>query len=693
MLSGIKFIPREQVKELSDSDHSPKDRKKSKGKKKHHTSKRSRRNASDSSDDTYSESSSFSETEEELNKRKSSKSKKGIRQSEKKKGSKDERQKEKDMEISRKEMGLDWMLKSSNVSTRRDSHVVDAVEEVPIEEEIKPNPRELNPYLRSSGAGFPEESEEHKSNLLLSSSLVGDGGASWRLKALKRAKEQASREGRKFDEVVEERWGSLGELATSVASRRAAHVHAHQHAIKDRRKGNTEKPDKLENDINQGQRGYLRDVSSRHPEMKRPKYESTEWRRKKTTVIKEDDVLTDALSAMNKFSNDGSFLDTFSTQLSHDSGNQERGGGETSTSQKDYLVSVEGLSANQLAAKAMQLRMKGKHDEADKLMEAASISQGQDSHSKAIGQEIMGSGSRHAERRAPCHWKKREDDGDHNLAKRIMQDRKYTFSGRADDEYDFDGAPSRKSRKNREPAPGSQHNSGHRMMTQQERCQFCLEGQTQQKHLVISIANFTYLMLPRYQPLVQGHCCILPLQHEASTRALDDNVWQEMRNFKKCLIMMFTKQDKGVVFIETVTGLSKQRRHCLVECIPLPRELAEEAPMYFKKAIDEAEDEWSQHNAKKLIETTSEKGLRRVIPKDFPYFFVEFGLDRGFAHVIDDESNFNTSIGLNVIRGMLQLPEEDMYRRRRHETVDTQKSAVAAFSQAWEPFDWTKQLS
>lgn len=47
--------------------------------------------------------------------------------------------------------------------------------------------------------------------------------------------------------------------------------------------------------------------------------------------------------------------------------------------------------------------------------------------------------------------------------------------------------------------------------------------------------------------------------------------------------MMFAKQEKDVVFLETVVGLAKQRRHCLIECIPLPQGIAKEAPLYFKK--------------------------------------------------------------------------------------------------------------
>ncbi|KAJ9167330.1 hypothetical protein P3X46_021993 [Hevea brasiliensis] len=269
-------------------------------------------------------------------------------------------------------------------------------------------------------------------------------------------------------------------------------------------------------------------------------------------------------------------------------------------------------------------------------------------------------------------WGKRKRQEAENI--KLIQNKQY---GRADDEYDFEDGPCRKSRK--------------KVATQQERCLFCFENPNQPKHLVVSIANFTYLMLPQWQPVVPGHCFILPMQHESATRSVDNYVREEIRNFKKCLIMMFAKQGKDLVFLETVMGLAPQRRHCLIECIPLPQKIAKQGPLYFKKAIEEAEHEWSQHNAKKLIDTRV-KGLRASVPKDFPYFHVEFGLNSGFVHVIDDEMQFKSSFGLDVIRGMLRLPEEEVYRRRRYESVDAKKQAVANFARDWEPFDWTKQL-
>ncbi|CAL5207521.1 unnamed protein product [Lathyrus oleraceus] len=406
-------------------------------------------------------------------------------------------------DIVRKEMGLGWMLKSKMPAVLETNEIVS--EEVQVEESKKTNPRELNPYLKDGGSGYPEESDgvDVAACKLLSPSLVGDGGVSWRLKALKRGQEQATREGRRFQEVVGERWGSLGELTASVASKAAAPAWAHLCDIKSRQRRVTE-----ENSL----------------EYEKP--------------IQRD-------------------------------------------SKRDYIKNASFHQQNKMVA--------------------------------------------------------------------------------------------------------------NQFMTQKERCLFCLENPNRPKHLVVSIANFTYLMLPWLQPLVPGHCCILPIHHQSATRTVDEETWVEIRNLKKCLIMMFANQDKEVVFLETVIGLTQQRRHCMIECVPLPKDIAKEAPLYFKKAIDEAEDEWNQHNAKKLIDT-SQKGLRNSIPEHFPYFHVEFGINRGFVHVIDNEKNFNSSFGLNILRGMLEVSEEDMYRPPKYETMEIQKQALATFSKQWQKFDWTHEL-
>ncbi|XP_022760046.1 CWF19-like protein 2 [Durio zibethinus] len=398
------------------------------------------------------------------------------------------------------------------------------------------NPMELNPYLET---GYRDDADEKTKDPLSSSSLVGDGGASWRLKAVKRAEEQAARQGRRLEEVVQERWGSIDLLAVCGASRRAAAPRAHLHAIRNGKQLQDEEKQKVAD--NESERGC--------------------------------------------------------TKLEVDS---------------------------------MRAKLSTKEQTVDHA-------------SRCVAYDVS------------MRKRKDDDDADKHVAGRIMHNKHYSVSGRADDEYDYEDGPRRKSRKkgggNDQKVSGNS-NLSKRILTQQERCLFCFENPNPPKHLVVAIANFTYLMLPQWQPVVPGHCCILPLQHESATRTVDNYVWEEIRNFKKCLIMMFAKQEKELVFLETVMGLAQQRRHCLIECIPLPREIAKQAPLYFKKAIDEAEDEWSQHNAKKLIDTGG-RGLCGSIPQNFPHFHVEFGLNKSFVHVIDDESQFKSSFGIDVLRGML----------------------------------------
>ncbi|XP_006650562.1 CWF19-like protein 2 [Oryza brachyantha] len=754
MLSGVKFIPREQIREEalgggagSGSDGSEdkrrakrnrKGRDKDERKGRKHRRRRSKYSSDDSEEGSDSGDSIDEDEEKELS-RSNRRSKRRRRRhefsdddSEESSGEPDKRRgsgkskrrgatvddEDEDeeagvadeelraSEIVRKEMGLEWMLKSASSGRAESSHSRGTDkdnEEIAQEEVKKANPKELNPYLRDNGSGYPDESSpSNAGNQLLASSVVGDGGASWRLKALKRAKEQAAREGKNLEEVVEERWGSLGHLAASVSASRAAPSHAHLHAIRGRKSGQAGSSEEhVKENLKEGQSGgaggsreYLRDVSSRHHVMRKPKPDSVPWKRNKHNISSEDQALiSSAIAGINKFSNDGSFLEKINNLESKNAkvstSEVDEPKSDKDSSKKAPPVSTQKLNANQLAAKILQLRMKGKHEEAEQLSrEMEAVLENEDTAVQEPRHEVRSS-TRHTIKPSAADRRKREEDADQHLANKIMHNKQYNMSKSIEDEYDFGDAPSKKGkRKNKE---AHEERSTHRhLTTQKERCLYCFENPSRPKHLVVAIGNFAYLMLPQFEPLVPGHCIILPLQHESATRTVDRNAWEEIRNFKKCLLKMFLQQDKDMVFMETVISLSKQRRHCMIECIPIPSNVSNNAPMYFKKAIDEAEEEWTQHDMKKLIPTKG--NLHQVIPENFAYFHVEFGLDRGFVHVIDDESKFSAGFGLNVIRGMLRLREEDMHRRRRHESMDNQKQAVANFMKDWEPFDWTKQL-
>lgn len=89
----------------------------------------------------------------------------------------------------------------------------------------KVSSRELNPYLQAGVDMDDPNAKQSLTSMFITLQppplyinqatappptkkdyFVGDGGASWRARALKRAKEQAASEGKELDEVVKERY-------------------------------------------------------------------------------------------------------------------------------------------------------------------------------------------------------------------------------------------------------------------------------------------------------------------------------------------------------------------------------------------------------------------------------------------------------------------------------------------------------
>uniref|UniRef100_A0A8B9IX30 CWF19-like protein 2 n=1 Tax=Amazona collaria TaxID=241587 RepID=A0A8B9IX30_9PSIT len=219
-----------------------------------------------------------------------------------------------------------------------------------------------------------------------------------------------------------------------------------------------------------------------------------------------------------------------------------------------------------------------------------------------------------------------------------------------------------------------------------EKCPYCYDSSELSKHLIVAIGTKVYLSLPSNQSLTEGHCLIAPLQHHTAATLLDEDIWEEIQMFRNALVKMFEAKDLDCVFLETNLSL-KKRYHMVYECIPLPKEVGDMAPIYFKKAIMESDEEWSMN--KKLIDLSS-KDIRKSVPKGLPYFSVDFGLQGGFAHVIEDQHSFPHYFGKEIIGGMLDL-EPRLWRKGVRQNFEDQSKKVLQFAQWWKPYDFTKK--
>lgn len=225
-----------------------------------------------------------------------------------------------------------------------------------------------------------------------------------------------------------------------------------------------------------------------------------------------------------------------------------------------------------------------------------------------------------------------------------------------------------------------------RMSSSLDNCQQCIQSASMPKHLMVSLGETVYLSLPPHEPLTEGHCLLIPNRHVPCATQLDENEWSELNDFRKSLTNMFLAQDDDVIFYETVLN-SHTYSHMVIHCVPVPKEQGDLAPIYFKKAIDECETEWSTN--KKLINLAG-KDVRRAVPKGLPYFFVSFGMSEGFAHVIEDERDFPRYFAAEVIGGILDL-HHSKWRKPRSEKFDVQKARVLQFSNNWKQFDCTNK--
>ena len=61
-------------------------------------------------------------------------------------------------------------------------------------------------------------------------------------------------------------------------------------------------------------------------------------------------------------------------------------------------------------------------------------------------------------------------------------------------------------------------------------------------------------------------------------------LWLARQIYRKGLTRMFEDQDRDALFLETCMN-PKGQRHMAMECVPLPKDIGDMAPIYFKVGL------------------------------------------------------------------------------------------------------------
>lgn len=203
-------------------------------------------------------------------------------------------------------------------------------------------------------------------------------------------------------------------------------------------------------------------------------------------------------------------------------------------------------------------------------------------------------------------------------------------------------------------------------------CQFCLQSQAMEKHMLISMRENFYLILPAETPITEGHCMLVPLRHVPCAAQLEEKEFKELLVFQNRLTKMFDAvMKKDVIFFETAI-FQQGYPHMQIHCVPLTHAKSILAPHVFNKVFS---------NFGRKLTSLNGRDVRAGIPKGKDYFNVSFGMFAGYAHVIEDDK-FPKNFAEIIFESLLDL-SRCRWKGWWRQNIDKQCERVLVFSRNW----------
>eukprot|EP00466_Bigelowiella_natans_P012128 jgi/Bigna1/34996/e_gw1.7.88.1 len=212
--------------------------------------------------------------------------------------------------------------------------------------------------------------------------------------------------------------------------------------------------------------------------------------------------------------------------------------------------------------------------------------------------------------------------------------------------------------------------------------------------LIVSRGPLCFMVPTLYYPLARGHCWVVAIDTDSRcTMDLEDDALEDVYNYKKSIVSMNRRRGLRTVFFETAVQLEGAKRRPIVEAVALPEKSFASSRIFFKKAMVDAGSDWNTVSAsgKKVLETSPGRHpLAHVLPRgDFPYFHVEFEMEGGYVHVIEDEGLFDLDFGRNVLTGLLGIDDANVASTSSVPSLYDQQQRAMDLRTRFKRFDWT----
>ena len=200
---------------------------------------------------------------------------------------------------------------------------------------------------------------------------------------------------------------------------------------------------------------------------------------------------------------------------------------------------------------------------------------------------------------------------------------------------------------------------------------------------------------------------IEPIHHVPCLTEAAEEVADEVRNFQKCVIRMLESRGQHAVFLEQhyapggrgAAGVAgcRRRRAIRLQVVYAHRVRAAHEPRrqrgaaYFRKAILESGEEWSQH--RKLHELKNGT-VRLTVLRASRTFASRLASPPDTRRSLRTPTRGQTILRRDVLEGILEHEDSGipLARRKAEPFEERLQQRVVAVTKAFAPYDWTKQM-